>query len=92
MVKLEQAALHPVVALKLQECEAFALFGVALLGDDPDGDGLDGGKVFFYGGFRGCEREVSYDCVFVCWLPFMCVCVCGCEGVFSFARTYLRRR
>lgn len=47
MVELEQAALHPVVAIELEERETLALCGVALLRDDADGGGLDGGEVLF---------------------------------------------
>lgn len=47
MVKLEQAALHPVISFELQESEAFALFGVVFFGDKPDGGRLDGGEMSF---------------------------------------------
>lgn len=63
VVKLEQAALHPVEGLELEEREALALAGVFLPGDEPDGGGLDGGEVFLEGGLCGCEREVSYRVV-----------------------------
>lgn len=60
MVKLEQAALHPVISFELQESESFALFRIVFVGDESDGGRLDGGKVFLEGGFGGCEREVTY--------------------------------